>query len=666
MEYFYSITCNKQFLINGNAFIRILYYTKEECRRNSCLVYREIVFSRGGGVMKICMLKFIEFMRKIRIFKRLFLLYLFATFFPVFIFSIWSYNRNSEEVREKIYTSVNEIMNKISGEIEQKIEKVRNDSIEISYLEEIQEALSNYEMYNSRQLNQVKLDVTGMMSKKYVFDNIVSGIVMYTLTGSRHVLYGEDVYSVLLEPDYQEEFLRICYESDGKCVYRAVNQSNRILNPGIDKGDSVIVGKAVKNNETGKVVGYIILQLKRGCFSENFEEVALNMGAVAFVIDQENTLIAVSGEELEIGLKYTEDKFLENLVLDNMDHTDVTLDGENIEILQMPITGSDWKLVFLIPSSYFKEEISTILWLFLEIASVCLLAGLLVTFLFSVSIVIPLNNVIINGIEKFENGNLDIRLSEDGADELTRLSVQFNKMSREIQRLIAQEKETQRQKRKLEIQALQAQINPHFLANTLNTISYIAKIRKEETIEKLINAIIELLRDSMKNDDSLHLVREEISVITSYVTIQEYRLLGKFTVDIQVDQEVYDYMMPRFILQPVIENAIIHGIEPVSRRGRISVKGYKYDEQIIFQVIDNGAGMDKERIGEILHNEKNDQRQRFNGVGIGNVNKRIKLLMGNEYGLTIDSEKNVFTIVTVRLPLIRKEEMEHVQSIASR
>lgn len=615
--------------------------------------------------MKKCMLKIIDFMRNIRIFKRLFLLYLLSTFLPIFAFSVWSYNRNSMEVREKIYVSVNEIMNKIDGEIEQKIEKVRNDSIEISYLEEIQSALSNYEKYNSRQLNQVKLDVTDLMSRKYVFDNIVSGIVMYTLDGKRHVLYGEDVYSVSLTREYQEEFLKICHESDGKCVYRAVNRSNRIMNPGIEKSDSVIVGKAVKNNKSGKVVGYIILQLKRECFCENFEEVAENMGAVSFIIDGENTLIAAAGEDLEVGSKYTEKKILENLSAAGTDHTEVTVAGKNIEILQRSIAGSDWRLVFLIPSDYFKEGIPIVLRHFLGIASVCLLIGTLVMFLFSFSIVVPLNNVI-GGLEQFEKGNLDVRLNENGADELTKLSVQFNNMSREIQNLMTQEKENQKQKRKLEIQALQAQINPHFLANTLNTISYIAKIRKEETIEKLINAMIELLRDSMKNDDSLHSVEEEISVITSYITIQEYRLLGKFTVDVQVAEELYSCMMPRFILQPVIENAIIHGIEPVNRRGRISVKGYLRANQIIFQVTDNGAGMDKERIQQVMHNEKNDQRQRFSGMGIGNVNKRIKLLMGSEYGLTINSEEDVFTTVTVCLPLIREGETEHVQSIAGR
>lgn len=615
--------------------------------------------------MKKHILKFIDFMRNIRIFKRLFLLYLLATFLPILAFSAWSYNRNSEEVREKIYISVNEIMNKISGEIEQKIEKVRNDSIEISYLKEIQSALSDYEDYNSRQINQVKLDVTDMMSKKYVFDNIVSGIVMYTPGGNRHVLYGEDVYSVSLAQGYQEEFLNICHENDGKCIYRAVNKSNRIINPGVDKSDSVIAGKAVKNNKTGEVIGYIILQLKRNCFSENFEEVAANMGAVSFILDQENILIAAAGEGLEVGAKYTEKKILQNLSMNNSGHTEVMVDGKNMEILQKTIAGSDWRLVFLIPSDYFKEGISTVLRHFLEIAAVCLLLGFLVTFFFSISIVMPLNNVI-SGIEQFEKGNLDVCLNENGADELTKLSVQFNKMSREIQNLMVQEKENQRQKRKLEIQALQAQINPHFLANTLNTISYIAKIRKEETIEKLINAMIELLRDSMKNDDRLHSVEEEISVITSYITIQEYRLLGKFTVDIQIDPEVQECMMPRFILQPVIENAIIHGIEPVSRRGRITVNGCRREDQIFFQVTDNGAGMDKEKMQQMLCNEKNDQRQRFSGVGIGNVNKRIKLLMGSEYGLTINSEKGVFTTVSIRLPLIREGETERVQSIVSR
>lgn len=214
---------------------------------------------------------------------------------------------------------------------------------------------------------------------------------------------------------------------------------------------------------------------------------------------------------------------------------------------------------------------------------------------FSYSILCPMNETI-RGIEEFEKGNLKITLEETGNDEITLLVRQFNKMAREINGLMERVKSNEKQKRKLEIQALQAQINPHFLSNTLNTVSYIARMKMEETIEILVNAIIGLLCASMKNDDSLHTVEEEISLIRNYIIVQDYRLLGKFAVDIQIEDEIRSCVSPRFILQPVVENSIIHGIEPANRRGMISIKGSCREDQICFTITDNGVGIERGRL----------------------------------------------------------------------
>jgi len=163
----------------------------------------------------------------------------------------------------------------------------------------------------------------------------------------------------------------------------------------------------------------------------------------------------------------------------------------------------------------------------------------------------------------------------DGNDEVTILAKQFNRMAREIGRLLDNIRQAERQKRTLEIQALQAQINPHFLANTLNMISFIARMRNENSIVTLVNAIINLLRGSMKNDEHLHTVADEIELLKNYVTIQDYRLMGKFDVVFEIDAEIEHNLIPRFVLQPIVENAIIHGIEPSSRRGRIEIRGYQ-------------------------------------------------------------------------------------------
>lgn len=599
----------------------------------------------------------IYLLRRKKIFGRLLFMFILATLLPITFFAIWSYRRNSIVIQEKVFVSVNEILNQITGAMNQKVEKIRNDSIEISYMSEIQHVLSDYDSMNHRERNQAKLDIMTEMSRKYVFDNVVSGIILYTLDGQRMDAYGPEVENVELKEPYLKDFLDICYSRNGKCVFLAVNQAEEERRSVIYRDKVLIVGKAVKHNKTGNIIGYSLLQIEESQFSDIYKELTYSMGAKALVLDEEGTVISTAGGYAEVGEGYPSEKTRRQLLQSDEhseDFQEIWISNEKMGMLSKKMEANGWQVFFLIPYRHLQEEVSTVFMNFLMIAMVCIVFGIIVTFIFSRSIIGPLGQVV-DGMEEFEKGNLSVVLNETGADEITKLSAQFNKMTKEINSLMEQEKNSEKEKRKLEIQALQAQINPHFLANTLNTASYIARIRHEEIVGNLLNATINLLRASMKNDDSFHSVEEEMESIKSYVTIQEYRLLGKFNMEIQLEPEIEKYQMPRFILQPVVENAIIHGIEPLKKRGVVTLKGYQDGKELVFEITDNGIGMTEEQITGILQEKKNVKKSRFSGVGIGNVNKRIQLLMGKEYGLTIISEKDKYTTVFVKLPVQEKE-----------
>lgn len=603
--------------------------------------------------MKKYMMYLIYGLRRFKIFWRLLVMCILATLLPVLIFSIWSYRKNSEVIREKVYDSVNAVLDQLSGEVNQMIERIRNDSIEISYMEEIQDAILNYDDYNSRELNKIKINITKEMSRKYAFDNVVAGITLYTFEHKKINVYGEDVLTINLSDEYLDEFLKICYEQDGRSVFQAVNETHQMSKVKLNR-EAIIVGKAVKRSKTGEMIGFMVMQINEESFSDIYGDINQKMNAQTFILDEAGTVISTAGDYASVGALYPDEEILEHLLLLEAETEEQKVDGSGMVCLSRRMEQNDWQLFFLIPESYLQTGLSDALLSFAVIGVSCIFLGIVVTFLFSCSIIFPLNQVV-EGLEQFEKGNLSVVLDEAGADEITELSTQFNRMAKEINSLLERVKGDEKQKRKLEIQALQAQINPHFLANTLNTVSYIARMKQEETIEILTNAIIELLRNSMKNDDSLHSVEEEAELIRNYITIQDYRLLGKFTVDMQIEPNILNCMVPRFILQPVVENAIIHGVEPLNRRGQISIRGYRRENEVIFQITDNGAGMEKEKIQHILQEQRNIEKSRFNGVGIGNVDKRIHLLFGEEYGLSIKSEKNVFTSVRMNLPVIGKE-----------
>lgn len=621
-----------------------------------CYSKGENVFTaKGESSMKKVVLLIVEKLRGHRIFYRLLMMFIFATLLPITFFSIWSYRKNSQVIREKVYDSVNAVLDQFSNQINQKIEKIRNDSIEISYMSEIQDAVMNYKGYNNRELNKLKINVTKEMSTKYAFDNIVAGITLYTLEGEKINVYGESVYTINLSETYLEEFLPYLQEKGGKCVFRSVNEKDQEALANL-KREAIIVGKAIKQTNTGNTIGYMLLQINENNFSDIYAGMNKNMNARAFILDSEGTVISTVGDYADIGELYPDEKIREQLLKANLELKEQQkLDREDIVLMGRKMSKNDWKLFFLIPNSYLQTGLSGALLNFIAISVICISIGIIVTFIFSYSIILPLNEVN-KGLQQFEEGNLSISLSEKAHDEITALSIQFNHMAKKINGLLDKVKNDEKQKRKLEIQALQAQINPHFLANTLNTAAYIARMKREETIEILLNAIIELLRNSMKNDDSMHLIKNEIELIKQYITIQDYRLLGKFTVNIQIDPEIEKYSIPRFILQPVVENAIIHGVEPLDRRGAISIRGYLQDEKILFVITDNGVGMEKEQVEKTLNNRCNIEKGRFSGVGIGNVNSRMQLIFGEQYGLTIKSEKNMFTSVVISFPKVQSGE----------
>lgn len=213
-------------------------------------------------------------MRNVNIFNRLFIMFIFATLLPLIMTEVWSYRKSSSVIQEKVFISVNEVMNQLSSNVDKKIEKVRNDSIEISYMPEIQDVLSNYEEYNSRMLNSAKVNITQMMSTKYVFDNIVSSITLYTLEHQRVNVYGEDIYNVTLEGEFLEAFLEECDENDGKCVFRAVNgEDARYRGRGNKQGGEIVIGKVVKQRKSGAVIGYMVMQVDESNFSDIYKAI---------------------------------------------------------------------------------------------------------------------------------------------------------------------------------------------------------------------------------------------------------------------------------------------------------------------------------------------------------------------------------------------------------
>lgn len=255
-----------------------------------------------------------------------------------------------------------------------------------------------------------------------------------------------------------------------------------------------------------------------------------------------------------------------------------------------------------------------------------------------------------------EKGQFDITVEASGEDEVVKLSNTFNLMLSRIRQLMNQIVLEQEAKRKSELNALQAQINPHFLYNTLDSIVWMAENEKSNEVITMVTALARLFRISISRGKNVITVREELEHARNYLIIQKIRYKNKFRFEINAEEEILSYKTLKLILQPIIENAIYHGIEYMVDEGLIKITVGAENGKLSYQVSDNGVGMSSEKIKTILSKESKNKES--SGVGVKNVHERIQLFYGNEYGLEIESEIEVGTDVRIMIPLVEDREME--------
>lgn len=240
---------------------------------------------------------------------------------------------------------------------------------------------------------------------------------------------------------------------------------------------------------------------------------------------------------------------------------------------------------------------------------------------------------------------------EGGTKEVVELSQSFEHMVGQIQELMSQVRNEEITLRKTELKALQAQINPHFLYNTLDAIGWMCEEERSKEAVEMVNALARLFRISISRGHELIPIRSELQHAESYLQIQSHRYKNQFSYSFDVQEECLDYLCNKITLQPIIENAIYHGINGLVDEGEIRISCRADGDDILFTVEDNGTGMEPEQVQAILRKERSDHT----GIGIKNVNDRLKIYFGPAYGITIDSVPDEGTRVYIRMPKVREE-----------
>ena len=253
-------------------------------------------------------------------------------------------------------------------------------------------------------------------------------------------------------------------------------------------------------------------------------------------------------------------------------------------------------------------------------------------------------------------GDFETRAPVDSNDEIAVLALGFNDMAENMQGLIRKIKEDEGKMRRADLRLLQEQINPHFLYNTLDTIVWLIESNETEQAVDMVVTLSNFFRIVLSKGKEFITIREETEHIQSYLEIQQVRYHDIMEYDIRIDEAIYDYRIPKLTLQPIVENALYHGIKYKRAKGFIHVNGERDGDKIYLTVQDDGVGMDEEELVQIREEISRPCKETEKGFGLANVNERIRMYYGSEYGMSIESEKGRGTIVELVIPADRKEK----------
>jgi two-component system sensor histidine kinase YesM len=342
--------------------------------------------------------------------------------------------------------------------------------------------------------------------------------------------------------------------------------------------------------------------------------------------------------------------------------TEEIFQGEKRLVTVKTVSYTGWKIVSVVPMSSFDMGMTGTKYFVIMLVTVSMLAVILLNQLVSASIAMPLKKLN-NSVKEWETGNMNPSIYIGGSMEVEHLGCTLRSTVEQIRQLMQDIVVEQEEKRKSELDALQSQINPHFLYNTLDSIVWMIEGERYEDAVFMITQLASLFRISLSRGKTVISVEDELKHARNYMNIQKVRYKNIFEVRFDIDPEILQCCTVKLVVQPLLENAIYYGVECMDGDGEIDVNGYRREDDIYIEVRDNGLGIPENEVEQLLK-ENNRVHKRGSGVGLLNVHNRIRLRFGEEYGLEIESEPDEGTTVRIHLPYIvyTPEEQERLES----
>lgn len=575
------------------------------------------------------------------------LLISFLLFSGILIFGVGLsiYNSSSEIIDSQSMAFTESIVKQVRD----RVDEIRDEVLKVSIPIVINPSIQNNDLQS--------LEMADYITRKYLIKsdlNLIMFMKKYICSIYLCNENGTIITSELVSTNDEKNFnnyivYRTAMEQSSKPVWVGTHENEFLL----DKNRNVFsFVRSLYDKETLKNFGVIVMNVPTTVLDDICgASPAYNI----FITDKEGkNVYQKQGSDLAITQERT---YIKEIAKSGNDSGTLTWEsnGDTYGVRYITSEKNDWIFIAEVPVSYLLQNSEKVRDFMLLILLIGILMSIATSYLISSYFTTPLRRMI-KTMKKVQSGDFDIKLNINNRSETGQLAENYVIMVNEIRELIEGIKQKNIEKREAEIQTLQAQITPHFIYNALNSIRCMARVQKTKGIEDAAEALIGLLQLSISKKTVFITIAEEIEIVKKYVQIQNFRSGNKFDMKYDFEENILGFMTLKFILQPLVENAILHGLEPKGGSGTIKITAYMNGSDIQFEVEDNGMGMDEEKIEKVLSGSFISDR-RFSGIGIKNINDRIKMHFGQEYGISFDSVQGEYSKAIVKIPAIEEKDV---------
>lgn len=595
--------------------------------------------------MKKILSDLLKSFRKISIKTKLVLLLTTQILIPLVLVGFLSYKNSEGIIKENSTDYSRDILHMIRLRLDDYLDNLIQISQDLLYEEKIYEVLkSSGNIQDPLRIYEIQNSVNSHLKMMVISRPEIRSICIYSNDG--RMFYQDDntrEAGSRSDLPYEKMFAQARKENGKPSLYVVADENKR--------AKDVYMIRQINDRDDFDELGLLIMHVRKELFDEVYQGLTGNL---------ENIMILSPDMELVASRNIVNPNIMESMLNEGISgYMGEKIDekaGMFISYITQEMTG--WKIVSYVRLDVLYKDARTLRnnIIMLCIAAVIVLSA--VTLVIAVNIVKPINKLV-NGMKKVQEGEGNVQIEVDREDELGFLQKTFNEMSGEIHHLVNWVYREQLTRKEAELKALQSQINPHFLFNTLEAINWMAQLNNVPEISETVSDLSDLMEASIGRDDRLITLEEEFQYADKYISLQKRRFGDKIELIKNVQPDVLGIEIPRLLIQPLIENAVYHGIERNRGRGTITLNVYRDKKGCLcVEVIDNGAGMEPEELEELNARLTLDNNAYFRGlggnrrksIGIENVNRRIKLFYGEQYGLKMESMVGEFTKVTIRIP----------------